>query len=293
MDLRQINVVTPVKDDIRVLDLIKSLRVQRDANQLEHTLVFNGSSEAFINKVTRELGKNGKTIELIEPSTPAAINEAIIHSDRKWILVLDSDCICTSDYVSQLKTLSLSAPFLSGQVIFRGRSLVAKLSCQLRDILYKNVHPHFYFPNTILDRDTAINLGALNTDYRYCFDSEFSNRCLAANYNVEYNSLLRVEHWCHDKLKSEISIWLWYGRDRAQLFAEGAFGDCTMQNLWNLLWKPNFDSSASPTIAQRALLSIYFAVRNFALLRHLIKLILQSILGQLGFLAPKRFKKHF
>lgn len=265
-------VIIPVKDDIRILNLIASINKQPEHKKVEYILSFNGAKENFVRLIKEKINENIENYQILisdDSGTAKAINLGIRKSSSSRIIIIDSDCTLGDDYLEVMKESLERNEIVNGRVIFKGNNLFSKYTARLRTIVYGNQNNIFYSPNLGMHKEIINQLGQFNTKLKYGFDSEFSSRVIKAGYQVYFDPNAVVYHLCHENLWREIFIWIHYGKGRAYRYNSGCFGIKNLKNLINMLSTPKIFSSKEGFVFNLFTCSYYF-FRNIGVLSALL-----------------------
>lgn len=265
------SVIIPVKDDLRIINLINSINKQAGKDKIEFIISFNGSSEDFIDLVKEKISNNDNYHILISDiiGTANAINFGILKSLSSRFVIIDSDCTIGDNYFQIMNENLNQNMIVNGRIIFLGNNLFSKYTAKLRTIVYNNQNSVFYTPNLGMHREVIKDLGLFNTKLKYGFDSEFSSRVINTGYRVHFQPNAVIFHSCHENLWREILIWIHYGKGRAYRYNSGCFGNKSLKNLIKTLSAPKIISTKN-SIILNLFICLYFLVRDLAMLLALL-----------------------
>lgn len=265
-----LTVITPIKNDLRVKELILSLKNQPEYGLIEFIISFNGAENNFIHDIISLVDSpNFKFLELHYPSIPHAINAAIELASSQKIVIIDSDCVVMAGFLQKMIQGSKDRDIVCGQVRFRGVNYFSKLTAIHRTIIYSHKNNYFYAPNLCINKNVFKECGYFNENLKYGFDAEFSHRVIRKGYSYHFVEDAIVQHECHPVLRHEIRIWFYYGRDRSYRFLAGYFGEKSIKNFVKMLYQP-IAFSSKEGLSYNIYVFCYLLVRNLGVFSYLI-----------------------
>jgi GT2 family glycosyltransferase len=227
-----LSVISPVKDDLKILNLIDSLKKPEFIDDVEFIVVFNGSLKNFISKVKKQLLvlPNSRTYILKAASIPKALNHGVKKSVADKIVIIDSDCLIDNKYFIHIKKALKTKPIVKGKVIFKGNDFFSKRCATLRKYVYMVNSKSFFAPNIAFDKNVYKKVGKFN-ELLHCWDYEFGLRAKRLGYFVAYEPKAVMSHLCRDNVKREIKVWFKYGRDDGYCYLNKLLGKYCLKNL--------------------------------------------------------------
>lgn len=155
--LRQVSIVVPVRDDVRVFACVSSID-----EEVEVVIVCNGSTPAFERMLKSFLGGRAKIVSLAEPGIGRAYNAGIGAASGRYILLMDSDCTFHATAIRHLAFGLRKDRIVKGRIEFdsAGRSsrFTAKVRAATEDPM-RSRKASSYSPPLIYDRDVVDLMG--------------------------------------------------------------------------------------------------------------------------------------
>ena len=264
-------VIIPVKDDQRIKNLIFALKSQPNFIFIQVLIIFNGAKPDFIHEIKNQLRNipNAKTILLKMPSIPHAINVGIISSVSEKVVILDSDCLPSKNYLASMNLALNKNLIVNGQICFVGNNWFAKLTAKLRNHIFNVTPKLFYAPNVGFQKKIFNDCGYFNETLKYGFDSEFGTRLDIKKYHIRYNYEAMAFHECHTKIIEELRIWQHYGKGRAYRYFSGSFGNKSISTFIKALTTPQVFYLQEGIIYNLFAFS-YLVIRNLSFIKALI-----------------------
>lgn len=125
---RNITIVIPVLNDLRVLNCIASINTQ----DVEIVVVSNGSNSSF-NEELIDRTDDSVRVEIIpDKGIGRAYNFGIQVSSRPWILLVDADCVFYPHSIAALCSGMHTADFVRGRVDFAVSTFTTRLPALAR-----------------------------------------------------------------------------------------------------------------------------------------------------------------
>jgi GT2 family glycosyltransferase len=218
-----VSVVVPVRNDLRVFDLLAVLSTQVDVASVELIIACNGAEPVFLDRLRDACSftKSARILSIDEASPARALNKGIGAARGCYILILDSDCIPSKNFLLTVARDYRGKAAVRGRVLFTGTTAFSRLTAKYRSAVYAGVERRglLYTPNLLVSRDVFLRIGGFDESIRYSYDSEFSDRARRSGITAELVPSMSVEHRCHTRLQAEIKIWFHYGVGRSVRFS--------------------------------------------------------------------------
>lgn len=214
---KKISIVIIVKNDIAVIDTIKSIKIQDYVGKFEviivdrSTIKYPKISTFFPVKWIR-FNSNSKRYTI-----PDQRNLGISKSSGDIVVFIDASCIADPKWLS-----SLVLPISQGnESIVMGRTGSVGRST-LNDLKYKKLEHAKYSEeaptiNLAIHRKVFDDIGMFDETFEYGSDMDFTWRLIDAGYKIRYEPRAYVEHnW--GGYTDEIKRSILYGKARPRLY---------------------------------------------------------------------------
>ncbi len=196
--MKKITVVIPCKDDILVLNCVRSI----DTKLADILIVFNGSQREFVDLVKKSLLNISaiKYIFLQQANLAWALETGTRRSTNDTILYMDSDCIFDQNTIPNFSKIAntndLSNSVYKGDVIFNpGRTYIEKIIAKSRTHHTAEVLTA-YKPPLMISRKIIERIGGYGFDNRLIWreDSDLDNRIRQAGINILHADKCLIYH---------------------------------------------------------------------------------------------------
>lgn len=264
-----LTVISAVKDDLKILDLISSFEKSESTDDIEFIVVFNGSSRNFFSKVKRQLLvlPNSKTYRLKKASIPNALNYGLKKSTADKIVIIDSDCLVNKKYFTHIKKALETKLIVKGKTIFKGNDFFSRQCATLRKYVYAVNCKSFFAPNIAFDKCVYKKVGKFN-NLLHCWDYEFGLRANKLGFFVSGEPKAVLSHICRDNIKREIKVWFKYGRDDGYCYLNKLLGSYCLENILKISFSP-FVFRKTESIKYNLIVFFYGLIYNLGLLKKL------------------------
>jgi glycosyltransferase involved in cell wall biosynthesis len=192
--LRQVSVIIPVKDDVRVADCMDSID-----EDVEVVLALNGASPE-VERISRTHPRGPVWTDVAEPNLGAAYNAGAEKASGRYLLFMDSDCRFAPGTVRDLTRAVIAHPVVKGRVEFSSsRSALSRMIQNSRSFQIAD-HVNAYSPPLIYDRAILAAIGGYHYSplIHWEEDREFDFRLQLAGIPVVYRPDAVVHHAAQD-----------------------------------------------------------------------------------------------
>lgn len=186
-----INVVIPVRDDVRIERCLRSF----DDSRARPVVVLNDATSA-VKRIVAESG--ARFLNLSAPGAPAACERGIDEAETDHVLMMDSDCVFLPGTLTRFVENAGSADFVRGVTIFRHHSRNERIVAKVRARHTNSPHMVFKVP-LLIDRRVRDRLGGYVFDRRleWTEDFDLTQRIRSAGASVR---MIREAVVVHDAL---------------------------------------------------------------------------------------------
>jgi uncharacterized protein YbdZ (MbtH family) len=189
--LRNTSVVIALKDDLRIMRCLDSVD-----EQVEIVLALNGTP-----KEVRELVEAHPLHPVITeiPETGnlgAAYNAGIEAASRRYVLLMDSDCVFALGTIRRMAAAVSRYPVVKGQVVYGiAKGLMSRIIARIREF-DEGDYISALSPPLLYDRELKNQIGGhhFNPLIHWCEDREFDFRLQMANIPVWYEPSAEIHH---------------------------------------------------------------------------------------------------
>jgi len=225
--IRNTSIVIALKDDIRILKCMDSID-----EDVEVVLALNGTPSHICDKI-RDHPKRPVLTQNGEPGNlGAAYNAGIEAASKRYILLMDSDCLFGPGTIGKMASLATRYPVVKGQVTYGiAPGLVSKLIARIREF-DEGDYVSALSPPLIYDRELSRKIGGhFSSLIHWCEDREFDFRMQMANIPVLYEGSATIHHDAQVGIQDLRSYWR-YGIGEAIGQELGIFTTPLIPFLW-------------------------------------------------------------
>ena len=172
-----ITIVIPVKDDLRVINCIRSI----DDDRADILVVMNDSSDS-VKHIVKNSGVN--YIEVEEAGGPNACEIGIENSSTRYVLMVDSDCIFLPGTISHFINHIGSADFIRGTVLYRHENYIQRVVARSRYRHTNNSNMLFKVP-LMINKNVRENIGGYIFDKRLSWTEDYDLTIRAKECSVK------------------------------------------------------------------------------------------------------------
>jgi GT2 family glycosyltransferase len=199
---------------------------------IEIILVLSGPVLSSFKKIRRE-HDNCRTIYSRKTLSPSkARNAGAKKANGDWLVFIDSDCIISKAYFSELrKSITAKAPpdCIVGKVLSTDNTLLGRFeefehAQSLRKYLYEREGRTFakicVGANMAIKRNLFRHVGGFGEKLNSAEDRELGARLFLNGYDIEYLDKLTAHHKYHTSLLETIRRHLWHVKGNKVLYAK-------------------------------------------------------------------------
>jgi hypothetical protein len=228
--LRDTSVVIALKDDLRVLDCMDS--VDED---VEIVLALNGTPEAVRARVAVHPRRPVITSIRDAGNLGAAYNAGIDAASRRYILLMDSDCLFAPGTIRAMAARVHREGVVKGQVVYgTAPGVLSRIIARIREF-DEGDYVSALSPPLLYDRALAGRIGGYHFDplIHWCEDREFDFRLQMAGIPVAYEPSAVIHHDAQVGAQDLRSYWR-YGIGEGIGQELGVFTTPAVPLLWRL-----------------------------------------------------------
>jgi glycosyltransferase involved in cell wall biosynthesis len=181
-NLDQTCIVIALKDDERIFRCLDSI----DTTGVEVVLALNGTPASLRQKLESHRPRPVLTTIPDVGNLGAAYNAGIAATSRRYILLMDSDCVFRNGTIERMVRAVVKYPVVKGQVVYQtGKALIGGLIARIREF-DEGDYISALSPPLIYDRALASRIGGyhFNDLIHWCEDREFDFRLQMADIPV-------------------------------------------------------------------------------------------------------------
>lgn len=187
-------IVIPVRDDPLIDRCIESAEAG-----CRIVVAANGSTSQFLDRLASRYGDRIRLVSIAEAGIGAALNAGITHSERDWVLLMDSDCVFLPGSIQALLSAAATHDIVKGRVEFQydnASSRVAALGRRYLEDPTWTGKVSAYSPPLLYRRVVVDLFGGYHFDPRMTWreDRDFELRRRAAGVPVEYAPAAVIRH---------------------------------------------------------------------------------------------------
>lgn len=264
------SIITPVKDDEKIFDLVRTFQTMKSRKKIEFLIIFNGSNKDFILRV-KEASKilsNMRFFNLKSGNIAKAINYGLKKINSSKIVIVDSDCLMDDNFIEPMIKAVNKHLVVRGDISFSGFNFFSKMSAKLRSHIYKKGHNLFFAPNLALDKIVFQKVGYFNETI-HIWDSEFGYRVKQVGIGLTHEPGAKLTHVCGDKVLGEFRIWVKYGEGDAFCYQHGLMGNKTFFTFIKAILDP-WVLSKQESLVYNFFAAVYACIENFGFLKTMV-----------------------
>lgn len=266
-----LSVITPVKDDDRIYNLISDIKMLDFGTDLEFLIICNGSQKSFVENIKKQTQSvdNLRVFALKEARMASAVNFGLKQAKSPNVVVIDSDCLINKNTFESMVEALQNNPIARGVVVFKGTNFISKLSANLRTHVYEKEDSLSFCPNTGFQKKVFGEVGYFNDfphNDGHTYDSEWSYRAKQHGLKLVRVMDSQIIHFCHTSAASEIKISFHYGQGRAYCYHRGLLGNKSPKNFLKAITIPVVFDRQEP-LAFNLFVAFYVIIWNLGFLK--------------------------